>query len=227
MSYEIIPAILAKTYDEIEAKVALVKGIVDTVQVDTCDGRFAESILWPYTRRGEIVDAHFSELKAERNGLPFWDELDYEFDLMVKEPESIVGDFVRIGASRLFVHLESTSKMEDIIHEWKDAVEIGIALKPSTPLEALESYLHEVRSVQFMGSDTIGHAGVQLDPAIFDRLREFKKKHPTHLTSVDIGVNLETAAELVAAGADRLVAGSAIFKALNIREAIERFKNLI
>ncbi len=224
---EIIPAILAKHYSEIERKASLVSGLVDAVQVDVCDGRFADAILWPYVRKGEIDDPDFRELTEEKRGLPFWNELDYEFDLMVQEPEGIVGDFVRIGATRLLIHLESTSKMEDIIHEWKDTVEIGIALKPKTPLSELDSFMHEVKSVQFMGSDRIAHAGVALDPRVPLRIKEFKKKYPAHIVSVDIGVNLETAPQLLAAGADRLVAGSAIFKADDPALAIKRFQGLV
>jgi ribulose-phosphate 3-epimerase len=227
MSYEVIPAILARTYGEIKEKLALVRGAADTVQVDTCDGRFADNLLWPYVEKGRADDADFRELLSERKGLPFWNELDYEFDLMVQEPESIIADFVRIGASRLLVHLESTERMEDIIHEWKDSVEIGIALRPSTSLEELESYLHEIRLVQFMGSDNIAHAGVALDERIYGRLREFKKKHPEHIAAVDIGVNVETAPDLVAAGADRLVAGSAIFKSPDIKGAIKQLSHLV
>jgi ribulose-phosphate 3-epimerase len=224
---EIIPAILAKKFAEIEYKTSLVKTLVDTVQVDTCDGRFADNLLWPYVEKGRPSDVVFQELLTEKRGLPFWDELDYEFDLMVQEPESIIADFVRIGASRLFVHFESTKCLEDIIHEWKNSVEIGIALKPSTPLEALDSFLHEIRSVQFMGSDRIGHAGVELDERLHKRLRTFKQMHPLHLVSVDIGVNFETAPRLVAAGADRLVAGSAIFKSPNIKGAIKQLRDLV
>lgn len=220
---EIIPAILSKSFSEIKYKVGLVADHVDTVQVDLCEGKFADNKTWPFT--GD--NGEFAHLAAEQEGLPFWEQVNYEFDVMVKEPEGMIGDLVRAGASRILVHLESTEKMEDILREWGNAVEIGIALKPKTPLAELDSFMHEVTVVQFMGSDFIAHAGISLDPSIFERIRTFKKKYPEHAVSIDIGVNFETAPELLAAGADHLVAGSAIFKADDPVLAIKRFRDLL
>jgi pentose-5-phosphate-3-epimerase len=67
-----------------------------------------------------------------------------------------------------------------------------------------------------MGSDNIGHHGEELDPAVLDKIRDFKKKYPEMVAGVDIGVNHDTAGELVEAGATRLVSGSAIFYSENI-----------
>lgn len=220
---EIIPAILPKNFSEIEHKVSLVNGAVSFVQVDICDRTFTDSKTWPYINKG---DSAFEALCGEKKGLPFWDSVDYEFDLMVKKPEGIIGDFVRAGASRILVHLESTSQMEDIINEWKSTVEIGIALKPSTPLSELDSYMHKVHVVQMMGSDYIGHAGVKLEPVVLERVKAFKKAYPEHLVNVDIGVNFETAPDLLSAGVDHFVTGSAIFGDPNPVGAINRFKEL-
>ncbi len=218
----IVPAIPVKSFLELEQKVELVKDCVDTVQVDVCDGRFVDCKRWPYVGdKGE-----FAEIIAEKRGLPFWDSVDYEFDLMVKEPESVIADYVRAGASAIVVHLESTTRMEDIIHEWKEAVKIGIAIRPATPLPELDSYMHEVTHVQFMGSDHIGHSGLTLDPVVFQRIREFRKKYPNHTLAVDIGVSLETAPELIAAGATHLAATSAIFGQAHPAQAIRELERL-
>ncbi|PIQ68206.1 MAG: hypothetical protein COV91_05365 [Candidatus Taylorbacteria bacterium CG11_big_fil_rev_8_21_14_0_20_46_11] len=226
---DIIPAILPKHFSDLSRKVGLVAGTASFVQVDVCDRTYTDSKTWPFNgERGtiEIYDVHFRNIMEEKEGLPFWDTVDYEFDLMVKKPEGVIGDFVRAGASRILVHLESTSQMEDIIREWKDVVELGIALKPATPLADLDSYMHEVKIVQMMGSDYIGHGGVSLEPSIYERVRTFKEKYPEHIVSVDIGVNFETAPDLVMAGVDHLVAGSAIFGNPNPLESIARFKEL-
>ncbi len=218
----IIPAIPEKSFASLEHHVELIKHCVDTVQIDICDGRYVDSKTWPYVGdNGDFVD-----IVAERKGLPFWDEVDYEFDLLVKAPESVVGDYVRMGATSIIVHLESTKQMEDIIHEWKEAVTIGIALRPSTPLSELDSYMHEVTHVQFMGSDHIGHSGLTLDPIVVERIREFRKKYPTHTIAVDIGVNMETAPVLIAAGATHLAATSAIFGKANPAQAVKELEAL-
>ncbi len=219
---ELIPAIPVKSFSELEHKVGLVKDCVDTVQVDICDGHYVDSKTWPYV--GD--NGEFETIVSERKGLPFWDSVDYEFDLMVKAPESVIANYVRAGASSIIVHYESTTQMADIIHEWKGVVKIGIALRPATPLSELDSYMHEVAHVQFMGSDYIGHSGLTLDPIVFERIREFRRKYPTHTIGIDIGVNLETATELIEAGATHLATTSAIFGKANPAEAIRELEAL-
>lgn len=236
----IIPAIPAQSFSALTEKVGLVAGAVDRVQVDVCDGKYVDSKTWPYVtkqlttdnrqpagkKEEQDRDRDFQELIDEKRGLPFWNEVDYEFDLMVKEPEGVVADYVHAGASGVIIHLESTFVMGDIIREWGTVVDIGIALRPATPLSELDSYMHEVRYVQFMGSDRIGHSGLTLDPVVLDRIRVFRKKYPEHAIGVDIGVNFETAPLLISAGATHLAATSAIFNAPDPREAIVQFNKL-
>lgn len=218
----IIPAIHAQSFPELEYKVGLVKDSVDLVQIDVFDGRYVDSKSWPYVGdKGE-----FAKIIAEKEGLPFWDRIDYEFDLHVKEPEGIIADYVRAGASRILIHLESTAQMEEIIHEWKSVVDIGIACKPSTPLSELDSYMHEVNRVQFMGHDHVGHSGLTLDPRVPEKIKDFRKKYPAHAVSVDIGVNLETAPQLISAGATHLAVTSAIFKNANPAGAVRELEAL-
>jgi len=192
------------------------------VQVDVFDGRYVDSKSWPYI--GDTGE--FARILKEESGLPFWERVDYEFDLHVQEPEGVIADYVRAGASRVLLHLESTAQMEDIIHEWKGVVDIGIACKPSTPLGELDSYMHEVTRVQFMGHDYVGHSGLTLDPRVFDRIRHFREKYPKHEVSVDIGVNRETAPKLISAGATYLAVTSAIFNTANPAQAIKELETL-
>jgi hypothetical protein len=74
---EIVPAILPKSFAELEEKLPLVSGIVPCVQIDLCDGRFVQSTTWPY---GANHDAHFDAILSEEEGMPFWNELQFEFD---------------------------------------------------------------------------------------------------------------------------------------------------
>ncbi|MDO8594901.1 MAG: hypothetical protein Q7R93_05350 [bacterium] len=221
----IVPAIIAKEFSEIPAKLELVKGVADTVQIDICDGKFAPNKTWPYVGdHGEIA-----ALLREDQGFPFWESFDFEFDLMVAKPEEAVPFWVRAGASRVIVHIESMEPdaLSALIHEWKHAVDIGLALKPSTSLERLETFLHEVTFVQCMGNDRISFGGVPLDePLVLPKIAHLRKKHPDLTISVDIGVNLETASRLIAAGASRLVAGSAVFGKANPAGAIRQLEAL-
>lgn len=221
----IVPAILPKDFSEIVTKLPLVKGVADAVQIDIADGKFAPNKTWPYTGdRGE-----FDKLREEKEGFPFWEDFDFEFDLMVAKPQELIADFVRVGANRIIVHLESIEPdaLSDLIKEWKHSVALGLALKPSTPLERLETFLHEVEFVQCMGNDKIAFQGVALDEAaVLPKISLLRARHPALTICVDIGVNFETAPRLITAGANRLVAGSAIFGSANPVESVRRFEAL-
>lgn len=222
MSYEVIPAILPKTFAELPDKLGRVRGLAQEVQIDIVDGKFALAKTWPY-----VGDAgEFAEILAEKRGLPFWDEFDFEFDLMVAKPQEVVSDWVRAGASRIILHIESApaETLSEIIHEWKHAVSIGLALNPSTPLEALLTLAHEVSLIQCMGNDKIGFQGVSLDESVLPKIKALRAAYPVLPIAVDIGVNAETAPRLVASGATRLIAGSAIFGAPDPKVALQSLR---
>ena len=104
---EIIPAILPKDLEDLRDKMAQVSGIAPLVQIDVCDGKFVPSKSWPYVKGG--MD-EFSRIIAEDEGFPFWDSLDLEIDLMVRKPEEVVDGWIRAGAKRLVLHIESAPK---------------------------------------------------------------------------------------------------------------------
>ena len=79
---EIIPAILPKNYEDLKNKIALVRGIVPVVQIDICDGIFVPSKTWPFSTGG-AEDYNFHRILNEEEGMPFWEDIDFEFDLMV------------------------------------------------------------------------------------------------------------------------------------------------
>src|SRR4051812_21204554 len=89
---EIVPAILEKNYEGLKNKISLVRGVVPIAQVDICDGVFAPNITWPFLSAGEGVgeeflqndfDEHFRRILNEDEGMPFWEDIDFELDLMV------------------------------------------------------------------------------------------------------------------------------------------------
>lgn len=221
----IVPAIIPKDFSEIPSKLELVNGVADTVQIDIVDGTFAPNKTWPYIGdHGEV-----SAFLREEEGLPFWKEFDFEFDLMVGKPAEAVPFWVKAGASRVIVHVESidADALSVLIAEWKHSVDVGLALKPSTPLSALDTFLHEVSFVQCMGNDKISFGGIPLDEArVLPKIAELRKRQSGLTISVDIGVTLDTAPRLIAAGANRLVVGSAVFGKANPAEAIRELESL-
>lgn len=230
---EIIPAIMPESIDEISDKAGLVAPYVDMVQLDIMDGRFVKARTWPYFAN----DYSFDALVAEEEGMPLWDKIDYEVDLMVEHPEKVIQKWITAGAKRIIVHIESTDKMDEIVREFRQRfayspipserlVEFVLAIGLETPVDALLPYLEDIDGVQFMGIAQIGLQGEPLDERVIDRMREFHNAHPEVIISVDGGVTLDNARLLYNSGARRLVSGSGIYKSSNIPETIELFKNV-
>lgn len=217
---QIIPAILPKDFADLEAHVARVKSLVPLVQVDICDGQFTPSPSWPYKKH----DSNFDAIVKEDRGLPFWEEVEYEFDLMVNNVHDRVLDYVSAGASRIVLHVESKSDLEEAIKKVEGKVEIGLALNIGTSLDAIEPFKSRIQYIQLMGIDRVGYQGQAFDDNVCTLSYEVKKRYRALPIQIDGGVNLETAPLLKAAGADRLVIGSAIFESENIVEVIGKFK---
>ena len=227
MSIEIIPAILPQDFAEVVDKTTCIKGLVDTVQIDICDGHFVHSFTWPYKKH----DDSFEKMLSEEIGLPDWQELDYEFDLMVDKPEEKIEDYVLIGATRIIIHAESKGDVLGAIKALKGRVEVGLALNIDTPIDVIDQFISKdgdnlIQFVQCMGIDTIGYQGQKFDTKVDDKIRKIRATYSNLPISVDGGVSLETAAELIAAGATRLVAGSAIFNDENPGEVIRKMRGV-
>jgi len=220
---KVVPAILEKNFDEIEKKISLVKDYADVVQIDICDGRFVKNTTWPF----QSEDGRLKKILAEEEGLPFWEDIDYEFDLMVNNPESEIDNWVRAGARRVVLHIESapSDKISEVIHEWKNAVDLSLAIGPATSLDNLYTYIHEINFIQLMGIERIGFQGQKFDKRVLENIKKIKRDFPNIEITVDGGVNLEIAADLKEAGADRVAVGSALFGSENVREFINLIQN--
>lgn len=216
---EIIPAVMPRSFTDIEEKVFLVKGLVPFVQIDIMDGKFTTHSTWPY----KIPDDEmFKALKREEQGLPYWEDIDYEFDLMVENPEEKVGDFLSAGASRIIVHLETITNWQEITDLLRGRAEIGVAINITTPVDLLETVIAEVDFIQCMGIRRIGYQGEPFDEAVLGKIQDIKQRWPEKMVSVDGGVNADSAPALADAGARRLVAGSAIFGSGDVHDAIQK-----
>lgn len=225
---EIIPAILPKNFKDLEEKVSMILGLVKTVQVDICDGQFTHAPSWPYKK----ADDSFQAIMKEERGMPGWEKINYEFDLMVNRPEEVFEDWVRAGANRIVLHAEAKGDAGKAIEMLKDRVEVGLALNIDTPISVIGDPKLNIKEgslqfIQFMGIDHIGFQGQEFDTRVIGKIKEIKKMCPDYPVSIDGGVSLENAGELIAAGADRLVIGSAIFDSDNFVEAIEEFKRIM
>jgi ribulose-phosphate 3-epimerase len=219
---QIIPAILPKDYSQLENQVEDVSQNTDCVQVDICDGQFVPNATWPYKKH----DNNFEQLLSEQKGLPHWEEIDFEFDLMVNRPEEVVLDWMRVGATRMILHVESKGDIGKAIDLVSNDVEIGLAINIETDLAVLSPFADKISFIQCMGIDRIGYQGQDFDKKVIDKIKAIKKLYPDKIVSVDGGVNLDNANDLILAGAERLVVGSAIFDSENVYEALANFNQL-
>ncbi|MBI3634299.1 MAG: hypothetical protein HY228_01620 [Candidatus Yonathbacteria bacterium] len=221
---EIIPAIMPKNYDDLVGKVGLFAGVAPLVQLDIMDGKFVPNRTWPYNPG----DQHFVKIIKEEEGMPEWEIIDFEVDLMIQNPEEVVGQWVLAGAERIIVHIEGVNDFEKIRKAVpQGAVKFGLALNPSTPLSSIEPYLDRIDFVQCMGIAKIGFQGESFDSRVLEQIRSVRNIRPDMPISVDGSVNSETAGILVKAGATRLVAGSAILKSGDVSLAVLELRNLV
>ncbi|MEK7471465.1 MAG: hypothetical protein AAB623_02340 [Patescibacteria group bacterium] len=229
---EIIPAILEKDYEDLKDKIALVRDVVSVVQIDFCDGIFVPTCTWPFSSGGG-ADEHFKRILNEQEGMPFWEDIDFELDLMVADAVENFDIYTKLGPKRIIFHIEAVGELESFHHFLegidmyiKDSIEIGVAINPATPSEKIFPLISCIDFVQCMGNDKIGHKGILLDEQVYKKIKILREKYHDLPIAVDIGVNKVTAPLLVKAGATKLVVGSAIFKTDDIIGTIEEFENL-
>lgn len=215
---EIIPAIIPENLEDLREKADRVRAYVSTVQVDIMDGEFTPVASWPYNNLEQFED-------LVKKGEPLLSGISYELDMMIEKPEEVVNQWIKLGARAVIIHIDSTEALDDIISRAKEkSVDVGIALRPYTDNEVLERWIPDINFVQFMGNQRIGYHGVKLDENVIRKIRDIREKHKDLIISIDIGVNFETAPKLIEAGANKLVSGSTIFNANNIKDAIQKLQ---
>ena len=239
---EIIPAVLEKSFGEIKNKLAVLRERARCVHIDICDGLIAPSQTWPFTSGG-LSDADFKKIMNEEEGMPFWEEFDFEFDLMVADAVENFDLYMKLGGKRMIFHLEAlghslTGEAQKNIEEFgnflegldmyiRDNVEVGLAFKPSDDLALVSKLSHKTDFLHCMGSDKIGFQSETFSEKALENIKFLKKNLPGVVISVDIGVNLHNAQTILDAGADRLAVGSSIWKSKDPINALQTFQNLV
>lgn len=208
----VAPSILSADFLHLGEAIRLVEeSEAEWVHCDIMDGHFVPNISYgipivkavrPATKK--VVDCH----------------------LMIEHPELYVEAFAAAGADMITVHQEACVHLDRQVAQIHDlGCKAGVALNPATPVETLVDILHAVDMVLIMSVNP-GFGGQKFIPRALDKVRRLRALAPDLLIQVDGGVNAETGAELVAAGADVLVAGSYVFGAKEPREAIHSLYTL-
>lgn len=214
MAILVAPPILSSDFGRLAAEVSAVEAAgADWIHVDVMDGAFVPNI--------SIGPAVVAAVRRS-TGLPL------DVHLMVEEPDRHLEAFARAGATLISVHAEATRRLYRTVRR---IAELGarpaVALSPASPLELVVEVLHEVDMVLLMTVEP-GFGGQKLLPSVLHkvaRLRSIVEERAltTHI-EVDGGVDRHTAADVARAGADVLVAGTAVFGASDYAEAIEAIR---
>ncbi len=177
----------------------------------------------------DVMDGHFvPNLSFGPNileGIRRASKMVFDAHLMIERPSDFAEAFIQAGANIITIHIETNDDIElvyDICR--RNNAGFGLSICPDTPLDSLNKFLGIIDILLIMGIQP-GFGGQKFIPAVFDRIKKMadikKAKKYSYLLSVDGGVSENNAAEIVKAGADILVAGSAIFKKTDRKKAIE------
>lgn len=212
----IAPSILSADFTRLGEEIkAVERAGADWIHFDVMDGRYVPNI----TIGPMIVEA----VKRVT-------DLPVDVHLMIVEPEKYVQEFADAGADLIAVHVEAGGHLNRTIQQIKEAgAKAGVALNPSTPVESL-SWVLEYLDLAVIMSVNPGFGGQKFIPNSLERIRLLKsmiteRGLPT-LIEVDGGVNAKTVADVAGAGADILVAGSAVFNSDDYKATIRELKEL-
>jgi ribulose-phosphate 3-epimerase len=197
----IIPSILSADFARLGAQVAEAQaGGADRVQVDVMDGRFVPNI----TVGPLVVEA------VRRNTT-----LSIEAHLMIVEPERYLDDFASAGADIIIVHQEVSPHLNRTVQRIHQlGKRAGVAINPATSLTVLQEILGDADLVLCMTVNP-GFGGQEFIPSMLNKIERLRALITQHGATCDLevdgGIHAETAAQVVRAGANALVAGSAVY----------------
>ena len=212
MQRTVAPSMLSADFGHLERDTRMIdRSAAEWVHIDVMDGVFVPNISFGFPVMKPIRKATSKFLDVH---------------LMIVEPEKYVVRFVEAGADLVTFHLEASEDPAGCIARIRGAgAKVGVSIKPATPVEALREVLPAVDLVLVMSVEP-GFGGQSFIPGSLDKIRELRAMAdemglPT-IIEVDGGISASNAREVFDAGAEVLVAGSAVFKAPDPEAEIRR-----
>lgn len=210
------PSILSADFTKLGEEIETIDNAgAEYIHVDVMDGMFVPSISYgmPVIKSirkstGKVFDVH----------------------LMISEPIRYIADFAVSGADMITVHVEACSDVVATIEKIREyKLKVGITLNPDTPVSAIKPYLNRVDMVLIMSVNP-GFGGQKFITSSVDKIKEVKRLRDELNLSYDIevdgGINIDNLATVLEAGANVIVAGSAIFRG-DAAENVKKFKSIM
>lgn len=210
------PSLLAADFSNLGEQIKeLEDNNIKYIHVDVMDGMFVPSISF-----GMPV---ISSIRKQTDVI-------FDVHLMIEEPSRYIEEFKKVGADIITVHLEACKHLNRTLAMIKQAgLKVGVALNPSTPLESLKYVLDMVDMVLIMSVNP-GFGGQSYIDSTTEKIKELKSIIDSKGYDIDIevdgGINKDNIADIYKAGANVIVAGTAVFKG-NISENISNIKSAI
>ena len=212
---KIAPSILSSDFSQLGDEIKRVEAAgADIIHIDIMDGHFVPNLTF-----GPPIVAAIRKCTK----LPF------DVHLMISDPEQYIDPFIAAGADIISVHVEATNHLHRLIQSIKQqGVKAAVALNPATSLVFIEEILTDVNMVLLMSVNP-GFGGQKFIPSSLTKLKKLKQiLVERNLEKVDIeidgGINLDNVQSITSAGANIIVAGSAVFNHSNLQTAIDKLR---